>query len=87
MSNSIASQSQTVWRPHSGYMSEGGVDFESVHILLGQFIADRYSPNPLPDTSLLHENPSFEWGMGSPLEKVIHSQTEFEFLLKHPRLF
>jgi hypothetical protein len=75
------------WRSHSGFLSEGGVDFESVHILLGQFISDRHSPNPLPDTNLLQENPTFEWGRGYPLEKVIHSEDELEYLLKHPKLF
>lgn len=86
MTNNSVSQTAG-WRLNSGYLSEGGVDFESVHILLGQFISDRHSPNPLPETNLLHENPSFEWGRGFPLEKVINSEDELEYLLKHPRLF
>ncbi|MEP7322248.1 MAG: hypothetical protein ABI761_10025 [Saprospiraceae bacterium] len=87
MTNTTSSQAKPSWRAHSGYLSEGGVDFESVHILLGQFISDRHSPNPLPDTDLLTENSTFNWGKGSPLEKVIHSQDEFDYLMKHPRLF
>jgi hypothetical protein len=75
------------WRLQSGYLNEGYSDFESVHILLGRFIADRHSPNPLPNQSLLQENEVFEWGKGRPLEKVINSESDFEFLLKHPRLF
>ncbi|MGB3557435.1 MAG: hypothetical protein WBA24_02730, partial [Geitlerinemataceae cyanobacterium] len=75
------------WRLRPGYLNEGESDFESVHILMGQFLADRHSPDPLPDTSLLTENPKFEWGHGKPLEKVIHSQTELEFLMQHPALF
>ncbi|MGL5795088.1 MAG: hypothetical protein ACRC06_11945, partial [Waterburya sp.] len=75
------------WRLHPGYLSESDSDFESVHVLIGQFLADRHSPDPLPDSSLLAENTKFEWGYGKPLEKVIHSQSDLEFLMKHPRLF
>lgn len=77
----------TNWRLTPGYLGEGYSDFESVHILLGRFIADRHSTNPLPEKSLLAENKSFNWGEGIPLEKVINSQKDFEFLMKHPRLF
>lgn len=75
------------WRLRPGYLSEGDSDFESVHVLIGQFLADRHSPDPLPDASLLTENPKFEWGYGKPLEKVIHSQADLEFLMKHPCVF
>jgi hypothetical protein len=75
------------WRLHPGYLSEGDSDFESVHILIGQFLADRHSPNPLPETSLLTENAKFEWGQGKPLEKVIHSQADLALLMQHPALF
>lgn len=75
------------WRLRSGYLSESDSDFESVHVLIGQFLADRHSPNPLPDTSLLTENAKFEWGYGKPLEKVIQSQADLAFLMQHPALF
>lgn len=75
------------WRLRPGYLSEGDSDFESVHVLIGQFLADRYSPDPLPDASLLTENAKFQWGDGKPLEKVINSQSDLEFLMKHPSLF
>ena len=75
------------WRSQSGYLSESHSDFESVHILLGYFLADRHSENPLLEKSLLAENESFEWGQGRPLEKVIDSQSDLELLMKNPRLF
>jgi hypothetical protein len=75
------------WRSRPGYLSEGDSDFESVHVLIGQFLADRHSSDPLPDASLLTENPRFQWGYGQPLEKVINSQADLEFLMRHPALF
>lgn len=75
------------WRLRPGYLSEGDSDFESVHVLIGQFLADRHSPDPLPDASLLTENAKFEWGYGKPLEKVIQSQADLAFLMQHPALF
>lgn len=75
------------WRLRPGYLSEGDSDFESVHVLIGQFLADRHSSDPLPDASLLTENAKFEWGCGKPLEKVINSQADLEFLMRHPALF
>ncbi len=41
----------------------------------------------MQEKSLLSENGSFDWGQGQPLEKVINSEEDFEFLMKHPRLF
>lgn len=75
------------WRLRSGYLSRGGSEFESIHILLGRFLADRHSPNPLSDSSLLADNPKFDWGLGKPLEKVIDSQAAFEYLMTNPQLF
>ena len=75
------------WRPRPGYLSAGGSEFEAIHILLGRFLADRHSPDPLGDRSLLSNNPNFEWGKGRPLEKVIESQEDFEILMTHPHLF
>ncbi|MEO1622275.1 MAG: hypothetical protein AAFU53_14745 [Cyanobacteria bacterium J06632_3] len=48
------------WRLEPGYLSTAGSDFESSHILLGRFIADRCSPNPLVEQSLTAENTTFE---------------------------
>jgi hypothetical protein len=75
------------WRLQPGFLNEGNSDFESVHVLIGQFLADRHSPDPLPDRFLLTENTKFEWGCGKPLEKVINSQADLEFLMRHPVLF
>ena len=75
------------WRLKPGYLSEGGSDFESVHILLGRFLADRTSENPLAEKELFAPDGIFEWKHASPLEKVINSQEDLEFLLKHPNLY
>lgn len=81
-------QSRTAdWRLTSGYLHEGRSDFESVHILLGNFLADRTSEDPLTEKSLFSEDGIFEWGYSPPLEKVINSQADLEFLLQHPNLF
>ena len=75
------------WRTKPGYFATGHSDFESVHVLLGRFLADRSSPDPLPDWSLLRDNPSFEWGLGKPLEKVVGSQGDLERLMMQPLLY
>lgn len=75
------------WRLQPGYISEGGSEFEAIHILFGRFLADRHSDNPLADRSLLTENDEFEWGRGKPLEKVIDSQQSFDALMLNPQLF
>ena len=75
------------WRLQSGYLSTSGSEAESIHILLGRFLADRDSPNPLVERSLLDANPAFAWGQGQPLEKVIDSQDALEKLLLNPRLY
>ena len=75
------------WRLHSGYLSTSGSEAESVHILLGRFLADRDSPTPLVERSLLDDNPAFAWGQGQPLEKVIDSQAALEKLMLNPRLY
>lgn len=74
------------WRLASGYLHPGYADFESVHILLGRFLADRTSGNPLVEKELFSPDGIFEWGHAKPLEKLIHSREDFEFLLKHPNL-
>ena len=75
------------WRRRSGYLSKYGSEFESIHILIGRFLADRHSPAPLSEDELLAENPKFDWGKGAPLEKVIDSPEALEALLLNPGLF
>jgi len=75
------------WRQQSGYLSTSRSEAESIHILLGRFLADRDSPNPLVECSLLADNETFEWGKGQPLEKVIDSQAALEKLMLNPRLY
>ncbi len=75
------------WRLTPGFLHEGRSDFESAHILLGHFLADRISEEPLAEKELFAEDGIFEWGHAKPLEKVINSQEDVEFLLKHPNLF
>lgn len=75
------------WRLRPGYLSKNGSEFESIHILLGRFLADRHSPDPLGEPSLLTDNSAFKWGQGQPLEKVIDSVASFETLMTQPRLF
>lgn len=74
------------WRLTPGYLHEGRSYFESVHILLGRFLTDRTSEDPLAEKELFSEDGIFEWGHAKPLEKVIHSREELEFLLKNPNL-
>ncbi|MGH8002295.1 MAG: hypothetical protein ACREPR_23415 [Brasilonema sp.] len=74
------------WRLAPGYLHEGRSDFESVHILLGRFLADRTSEDPLVEKELFAPDGIFEWGHALPLEKVINSREDFEFLLKTPSL-
>ncbi len=75
------------WRSHPGYLSAGGSEFESIHILLGRFLGDRHSPNPLAERSVLDQNSAFAWGQGQPLEKVIDSAEALDALLVQPQLF
>ena len=75
------------WRLKPGYLSQGGSEFESIHILLGRFLADRHSPDPLSHKSLLADNSQFDWGAGKPLEKVIDSEEAFNYLMTNPQLF
>jgi len=74
------------WRLTPGYLHEGRSDFESSHILLGCFLTDRTSEDPLAEKELFAEDGIFEWGHAQPLEKVINSREDVEFLLKHPNL-
>ncbi|RCJ23063.1 hypothetical protein A6S26_00405 [Nostoc sp. ATCC 43529] len=80
-------QTQTTkWRLTPGYLHPGCTDFESAHILLGRFLTDRTSANPLSEKELFASDGIFEWGHEKPLEKVINSRADLEFLLLHPNL-
>ena len=63
-SSSVSQSNTHNWRLKPGYLSQGGSEFESIHILLGRFLADRHSPDPLSHMSLLANNPQFDWGLG-----------------------
>ncbi|MEM6751939.1 MAG: hypothetical protein AAF630_02960 [Cyanobacteria bacterium P01_C01_bin.38] len=74
------------WRLTPGYLREKGSDLQSLLILLGRFLKDRSSEDPLPEKSLFSEDGKFEWGDTSPLEKVINTPEDWEFLLQHPQI-
>lgn len=75
------------WRLSPGYISKYGSNANSAHILLGRFLADRKSEDPLVEKELFSEDGKFEWGEVQPLEKVINSREDLEFLATHPSLF
>jgi hypothetical protein len=75
-----------VWRTLPGFLHPGTTDVSSVQILLGRFLADRVGPSPLPERTLFSADGRFRWGAGPPLEKVVSSRAELEFLALHPRL-
>jgi hypothetical protein len=90
MSLQLISSTEPVPEPpilRPGYLSPGGSVFESIHILLGRFLADRVAPDPLGDPTLLGHNPGFRWGEGAPLEKVIDSPEAFDALLMNPQIY
>ncbi len=55
------------WRLTPGYLHEGRSGFESAHILLGRFLADRTSEDPLVEKQLFASDGIFEWGHAKPL--------------------
>ncbi|NEN92699.1 MAG: hypothetical protein F6K48_28885 [Okeania sp. SIO3H1] len=55
--------------------------------MLGRFLADRKSEDPMVEKPLFSEDGKFEWGYAQPLEKVISAREDFEFLATHPQLF
>ncbi|MBD2414492.1 hypothetical protein FACHB389_16620 [Nostoc calcicola FACHB-389] len=79
-------QTTNDWRLIPGYLHEGYTDFESAHILLGRFLADRTSIDPFSEKEFFALNDIFEWGHRKPLEKVINSRADLEFMLLHPKL-
>lgn len=75
------------WRLTPGYIEDSGSDVESVHILLGRFLTDRNSADPLPEKELFSPDGKFEWGDALPLEKIVDSESDLEFLAQNPQLF
>jgi hypothetical protein len=72
--------SQADWRmSHDSYST-----FESAHILLGYFLADRTSKNPINNRHLFPQDEIVEWEYTHPLEKVINSRNDLDFLITHP---
>lgn len=63
--------------------TEDGTHFEGAHILIGHFLSDRDSPNPIDEKQLYSDDGSFIWGSGWPLEKVIRGKEDFDFLCNH----
>ena len=53
---------------------------ESAHILLRRFLTDRTSEDPLAEKELFASDGIVEWGHAKPLEKVINSREDVEFL-------
>ncbi len=74
------------WRRTPGYLGEGRADFESVHILLGDFLRDHTSPSPLPEQDLFGPTDDFAWGRHAMLEKVVRSPADIDVLTAHPAL-
>jgi GMP synthase-like glutamine amidotransferase len=87
MDSYIDQMAQASWRRQLGYVSEYGSDFQTIHILLGRFLADRTSANPLPDMELFTADGVFEWGAAPPLEKILRSPEDLHVLMRHPELY
>jgi len=77
----------TGWRLRPGYLSEHGSSQESVHILLGRFLADHQAKSALASRSLFADNEAFRWGRGKPLEKVLTCKEDLLFLMQNPQLY
>ena len=75
------------WRLNPGFLAESPADFESIHTLLGYFLADHHSPYPLPEKPLFCPDQRFEWGLAAPLEKVIRGQDDLTLLMTRPLFF
>ena len=75
------------WRLTPGYIEDSGSDVESVHILIGRFLTDRNSADPLPEKELFSPDGKFEWGYALPMEKIINSESDLNFLAQRPNLF
>lgn len=75
------------WRTTPGILGKYPTSPQSVHALLGYFLSDRESPSPFPGRDILIDNGLFEWGVAPPLERVIGSAFELDYLLTLPQVF
>lgn len=75
------------WRTSPGILAKHPTSPQSVHALLGYFLSDRDSPSPFPGRDILIDNGLFEWGVAPPLERVIRSAFELNYLLTLPQVF
>ena len=75
------------WRMRPGILGKHSSSQQSVHTLLGYFLSDRESPTPFPGRDVLIDQGLFQWGIAPPLEKVIASSRELNFLLGLPEIY
>jgi GMP synthase-like glutamine amidotransferase len=75
------------WRTRPGILGKHPSSVQSIHTLLGYFLADRDSPTPFPGRDMLVRDDCFEWGIAPPLEKVIDGPREFDQLLRMPEIY
>jgi len=78
---------QLGWRGRPGILGKHPSSPQSVHALLGYFLKDRQSPTPFPGRDMLTNEELFEWGIASPLEKVIEGPEHLRLLLEVPEMF
>ena len=76
--------SRDSWRSRPGFLLPGFAERSSARVLLGRFLSDRTAPNPLPERSLFASDGRFLWGTAPPLEKIVWSREDLEFLALHP---
>lgn len=86
MNPDTPSSTPPAWRTTPGYISEGYVNFESIHILLGDFLRDHTSPSPLPEKDLFGPADDFAWDRHPMLEKIIRSPANLDVLTANPAL-
>src|SRR5210317_975962 len=72
------------WFPKTGYLLEGS-NIETASILFGRFLNNRSEHFPLPEKDLFTDG-KFKWGV-PPLEKVVASADDLDFLTNNPRLY
>ncbi len=75
------------WRIRPGILGKHSSSQQSVHTLLGYFLSDRDSPTPFPGRDVLVDQNLFHWGIAPPLEKVITSSRELDFLMGQPEIY
>jgi len=84
MSADVVPLNHERWRTRPGFLLPGFAERASVRVLLGRFLSDRTGPSPLPERSLFTSDGRFRWGAAPPLEKVVWSREDLDFLALHP---